>query len=473
MKNLRAGVRSFVVAVCVVLVAANAICSTGCQAHKRSLNARDSQLLDAVSHGDVAAARIALDHGANPNALFPSEPSDRPMPRTVLLVAIERLDAPMAKLLLEHGADPQSDGQRYLYATMGGRTAAETADCVALMGLLLQYLPSGPTPDKNQALGEATFNDMLPFVRQLLKFGADPNSVDEVQRTPLQWAATKNDPTLVNVLIKAGANVNLPGMSPLPLVEAVQAADLDTTAALLKAGADIHADGDAALKAAAGGYSPAIAGFLMDHGADSSRVDGGSESPSPVPGNGQIRMGLASPRGMAGDFAHEEVLETIHAGKLRKTDLITAVRCADTEAVENLIENGANVNAADTTGDTPIVIAVGFNQTDIVALLLNHGANPNTRDSYGTPVLSLVWAHAIAILLIQHHADVNARARLYGDTPLITAAGRNNYRTMKVLLDAGADPRLKSSLGYSALTYSFTPEEQTLMKAALAKEPKT
>jgi ankyrin repeat protein len=75
------------------------------------------------------------------------------------------------------------------------------------------------------------------------------------------------------------------------------------------------------------------------------------------------------------------------------------------DAVKTLLDHAANANARDNNvGDTPLIMAVAKGYEGVVKLLLENGANVNLADSQGTP---RAWAmrtgHAdIADLLRQH-----------------------------------------------------------------------
>lgn len=56
------------------------------------------------------------------------------------------------------------------------------------------------------------------------------------------------------------------------------------------------------------------------------------------------------------------------------------------EAAVSLIDHGANVNAVEPSGLTPLVGAASSGDDAMVRLLLDHGADPNARASCGSPL---------------------------------------------------------------------------------------
>ena len=86
-----------------------------------------------------------------------------------------------------------------------------------------------------------------------------------------------------------------------------------------------------------------------------------------------------------------------------------------------LLNNGANVNHANSDGDTALILAAVNNKSDIVQVLLNNGANVNHANSDGdTALMSATQRRNIDIvqLLLNNGANVD-HANIHGDTALI------------------------------------------------------
>ena len=118
------------------------------------------------------------------------------------------------------------------------------------------------------------------------------------------------------------------------------------------------------------------------------------------------------------------------------------------EIVKILIEHGADVNVKNNNGDTPLFFA---NQFEIVKILIKHGADVNAKNNDGnTPLLQAVKYERkfeIAKLLIDSGADVNAKNN-DGDMPLFKA---DEFRIGKLLIDSGADINARNKKGESCI----------------------
>jgi ankyrin repeat protein len=93
----------------------------------------------------------------------------------------------------------------------------------------------------------------------------------------------------------------------------------------------------------------------------------------------------------------------------KETPLHLAVHGGFTDIVELLLANGADVNAKDYIGQTPLSQA-GIYKTALVELLLVHGADANAKDHRGfTPLYhaAMMGNRAVAELLLAHGAEVN------------------------------------------------------------------
>src|SRR6516165_3172922 len=133
---------------------------------------------------------------------------------------------------------------------------------------------------------------------------------------------------------------------------------------------------------------------------------------------------------------------TVRAGDRREAtpiapDLVRAIRNADAQAVRKLLDDGADVNARDSEGNTPLILASFHASPECVALLLEMGADANAANQAGvTALIRAATSYEKTRSLVDAGAEVRVRTADLGNTPLILAARRaGNSRTVKLLLE--------------------------------------
>ena len=138
------------------------------------------------------------------------------------------------------------------------------------------------------------------------------------------------------------------------------------------------------------------------------------------------------------------------------------------ERVKACLEAGADVNAADRFGNTPLHEAARFSDhAEIILALVNAGADVHARRfDGGTPLHTAVESGdspQVVEALVAAGADVNARDNT-GNTPLHRFKGSSNPAVARRMIEFGADPLARNDLGRVAYpascenwnTWSFT-----------------
>ena len=340
----------------------------------------------------------------------------------------------------------------------GGKTTAE-------LGALIDAAKNGDFEAIKQAIADGVdvnvkggWGELTPLheaaggghkeiVELLIVNGADVNAKDEGGLTPLHFAASGGHKEIVELLIVNGADVNAKDESGLtPLHSAVGSARL-VVEMLIAAGADVNAKidpfGDTPLDWAIGGEAE-TAGLLREHG------------------------------GKTGE-------------ELPPATLFEAVYRDDLEGMKDLLAEGADVNAMDKDGNTPLHIVTHSGHKEMIKLLISNGADVNAKGRFGTPIHNAVSSgyKEIVQLLVDEGADVNAK-EWRGKTPLdmATPLGRQDllkyqeiaellrkyggkYGTLhsaatggdieevKELLAAGSEVNVVDGAGYSPLHYAI------------------
>lgn len=122
-----------------------------------------------------------------------------------------------------------------------------------------------------------------------------------------------------------------------------------------------------------------------------------------------------------------------------------AISKNDCSATELLIQIKANVHAKMGTSELPIHVAARCHNFDVVRVLVEHKANVNSISiSHQVPLTIAVRTGCSEVVseLLRHKANVNAVTR--GRVTATSAAIRRSRKTLRVLLQAKADPNQKA-----------------------------
>lgn len=139
------------------------------------------------------------------------------------------------------------------------------------------------------------------------------------------------------------------------------------------------------------------------------------------------------------------LLSSLIAATMNAADISELVRYLDVNGTERFkalvtTEDDANARRSD-NNKTILMYAAWTGNAKALEHLLAHGADINAKDSEGvTPLMLAIFKdHTdIALRLIREGADVNATAR-DGMTPLLLSKIRTNSTVEKALQDAGAN----------------------------------
>ena len=123
--------------------------------------------------------------------------------------------------------------------------------------------------------------------------------------------------------------------------------------------------------------------------------------------------------------------------------------------IERLIINGADVNAKNQRGQTPLHEAAMIGRADVAELLVDNGADINAEDNAGwTPLHAAAansrWTAAVVQFLISEGAYIHAESH-DGATPLHLVMLQGNVKVVRLLIEKGADVNARDKFGSTPL----------------------
>jgi ankyrin repeat protein len=394
----------------------------------------------AAHHDDTETLTLLVRARANVNAVnrYGVPP---------LALASTNGSAAAVTLLLEAGADAN--------ATMkGGETvlmlAARSGNALAVKALLARGAKVEARERRGQtALMWAAAEGHTAVVRALVEAGADTKATDDAGSTPFFFAVREGRLDVVRAFLTAGADVNAmlqrpesgsgPGVSPLLL--AVQNGHFDLAIALVEAGAS---------------PDDARTGFAPLHVIPWVRRPDNSDISDPAPPAGAGRLSslqfvreivkrgatvnLRVPKGAPAKQPNtSSKVETEGA-----TAFLFAADRSDIPLMRLLLELGADPLLPNVNNTTPLMAAAGVGTgepleeageeneaLEAVNMLLDLGADVNGVNNDGETVMHGA-AHNIYPLVLKLLADRGAdpkvwsRPNKYGRTPLFIAEGLVN-----------------------------------------------
>jgi ankyrin repeat protein len=345
----------------------------------------------------------------------------------------ERRPHEIVRLLLSKGAKTEAiddDGNTSLHLTYSEDVAMALIDCGANIDARNK---KGRTP-----LLTAVMGGPHEIVRLLLSKGAKHDAMDNWGYTALHLTYSED---VAMALIDCGANIEARNKKGLtPLLNAKAKGKDNIVQLLLSKGArheSIDAEGNTELHLT---YSEDVAMALIDCGANiEARNKQGGTPLLTATAKGQDKIvRLLLRKGAKTEAIDDEGNTALHLA-------------TDEDIALALIDCGANIEARNKQGLAPLLNAKAKGRDNIVQLLLRKGANP---ESEGNTELHLATSHDIAVALIDGGADIDARNK-QGRTPLLTAVMEGKERIVWLLLRKGAKTESMDYEGHRALQYSL------------------
>src|SRR5574343_425992 len=148
--------------------------------------------------------------------------------------------------------------------------------------------------------------------------------------------------------------------------------------------------------------------------------------------------------------------------------LFDACRFNECTNIMGLLQNGANIEAKDSVGLSPLMIASYNGHTECVRVLLGAGANIEAKANEGNTALIVAafTCHKCVRTLIEAGANIEAKND-GGTTPLIAASVLGHYKCVETLLKAGANPFAKTNSGKTVYDFDTSPKIKEILRVAM------
>jgi ankyrin repeat protein len=419
--------------------------------------------------------------------------------------------------LINAGADPNVKDVKYGFSTI--QTAAARNDS-SLIDLLMSKGADINARD-NEGFSALQMNTAsADTIQKLIQYGADPNNKNNRGVTVLHSFMFRDPPDfkILKLLVEKGAD-------PMALFNDRSVFDallnlkadlgdlsyLNLIKTILEKKPELLANPSQLISRAVRSGNVVVLQILKDKGIDLSEK---------IP----IEEHRQTPLMLAFSQKRREVIKflinTLDPSKLNAEDDIgnTALMYAiesSLDGAEKLIEKGANINATNLYGQTPLSLSISGRWYSLVPFLVGKGADTTIKFENMTPLEQIIamkfksesiqsdptYPEALQVLLQKFEGDltpllrdiidlgltlddpgifkiltekgVDIRAKIPGNetglTPLMVALYKNKKNTMKFLVEVGGNPDEPDKTGHTALMYAISGVNLDGVNALLKK----
>ncbi|MDR1096381.1 MAG: ankyrin repeat domain-containing protein [Spirochaetaceae bacterium] len=406
----------------------------------------ETPLHTAMKRGEVPVIRMIIDGGAKVDV------QDARGNSPMHIAVSEGVHDEAIAVLLEARANPNLRDEN-------GNTPLQVFVFLNRSPLVIETLLKGGASVASQnnegktALFIAVEEKRIALIPALLNYGSDIFSPASTMMTPFGKALADNGQALPELITeKTVRSTDMEGNTPLHVAMRANAS-IDVIRMILGSRAEVNAqnkEGDSVLHLAVRNNQADIGTLLLDSGADIFLANARAETPlfltfyasaGSQHAAREIRMFMLNPAVMS---ARDGLGNTVlHHATMWKIDSV----------IPAIVERGANTEAVNTSGETPLFIAVKANAASTVRALLGAGASLTGRDSLGNTALHTAVrsdAPQATEALLDANSSIDAY-NLYGQTPLHDAVRLGSYNAQIILVRRGANIEMRDNEGNTPL----------------------
>lgn len=335
-------------------------------------------------------------------------------------------------------------------------------------------------------------------VEHLLNEGISANAKNDKERTALVHAAVNNRLEIVKLLLNKGADVNgLSANNETALVGAVVGGNLEIVKLLHQSRGNINAEDNSKISILyhAVSYSGdegkdrvSIVQYLIDNGADvNTKQQHNYTALMSAASIEQIEVLkiLLSKGAKINERANNKtsaLLEAVRSGYSYETDKHNPNAL---EVVRLLLDAGEDVNVADEKGVKPLIRALEYCiVTDYKAIAKLLIEKSQTLDATDLAKAAVLKNPEFVKMILERGVDANAKADATDSTALLEAVREGTYEstgglkdgtmeTIRLLMNAGADPKAKDIYGNTPLKLAKQQRNYEMIFALLETKYKT